>query len=305
MKAITKLSELASHVRDRGFKARVAVAAAEDQNTLSSIARAVSEGWAHAILHGRQARIEEVCRADGLEPSLFEIIDHPDELSATLEATRQVREGEADVLMKGLVGTDKFLKAVLDKQKGLLPPGAVMSYTCALDLPKYPKLLFVSDTAVLPDPDLAQTQAMINYSVAMARRFGIECPKVALISATEKVGPSMPSTLEHALLCKMNQRGQIKNCLIDGPLDIFLACDPAAGEIKGVKTPINGEADVLIFPSLESANSFYKGLMLFAGAELAGLIQGTVKPVVVMSRSESAASKYYCVALACLMAEEQ
>jgi len=215
-----------------------------------------------------------------------------------------VREGEAEVLMKGLVGTDKFLKAVLDKQKGLLPPGAVMSYTCALELPQYPKLLFVSDTAVLPQPDLAQKTAMINYSVAMARRFGIKCPKVALVSATEKVSAAMQSTLDAALLCKMNQRGQIKNCLIDGPLDVFLACDPSAGEIKGVQTPIQGEADVLIFPDLESANSFYKGLMLFAGAELAGLIQGTVKPVVVMSRSESAASKYYCVALACLMAEE-
>ena len=304
MKPITKLSELADHVRSQGRKTRVAVAVAEDQNTLSSIARAVSEGWAHALLHGRQARIEEVCRAEGLDPALFEIIDHPDEHSATAEATRQVRSGEADVLMKGLVGTDKFLKAVLNKHKGLLPPGAVMSYTCALELPKYHKLLFVSDTAVLPEPDLNQKAAMIHYSVAMARRFGIECPKVALISATEKVSPSMPSTLDYAQLCAMNKRHQITGCLIDGPLDVFLACDPAAGEIKGVRTPINGEADILIFPDLESANSFYKGLMLFAGAELAGLIQGTVKPVVVMSRSESAASKYYCLALACLMAEE-
>lgn len=304
MEPITKLSELADHVRSRGRKTRVAIAAAEDPNTLSSIARAVSEGWVHAILHGRKARIEEVCQAEGLDPALFEIIDHPDELKATLAATAQVKCGEADVLMKGLVGTDKFLKAVLDKQKGLLPPGAVMSYTCALELPKYHKLLFVSDTAVLPYPDLNQKAAMINYSVEMARRFGIECPKVALISATEKVGVSMPSTLDYALLCKMNERGQIRNCLMDGPLDVFLACDPAAGEIKGVKTPIQGEADILIFPDLESANSFYKGLMLFAGAELAGLIQGTVKPVVVMSRSESAASKYYCLALACLMAEE-
>ena len=273
------------------------MAAAEDQNTLSSIAKSCFRRLGACHLHGRQARIEEVCRAEGPGALLFEIIDHPDELSATLEATRQVREGEADVLMKGLVGTDKFLKAVLDKQKGLLPPGAVMSYTCALELPKYPKLLFVSDTAVLPDPDLAQTQAMINYSVAMARRFGIECPKVALISATERgafhaVDPGTRAALQDESAWPDQELPHRR------PSDIFLACDPAAGEIKGVNTPINGEADVLIFPSLESANSFYKGLMLFAGAELAGLIQGTVKPVVVMSRSESAASKYYCVARA-------
>ena len=115
----------------------------------------------------------------------------------------------------------------------------------------------------------------------------------------------MPSTLDYALLCKMAERGQIKDAIIDGPLDVFLACDPAAGEIKGVDTPIQGEADILIFPNLETANSFYKGLMLFANAELAGMIQGTIKPVVVMSRSESAASKYYCIALSCLMAEER
>ncbi len=305
MQAITSLSRLADHVRQRGSKTRVAVAVAEDTNTFSSIARAVREGFVTAILTGNRQRILELCAAEHEDPAAFTILDFADDVSATREAVRMVRDGEADVLMKGLVGTDKFLKAVLDKQRGLLPPGAVMSYTCALELPKYPKLLFVSDTAVLIQPDLQQMTAMINYSVAMARRFGIATPKVALISATEKVSPSMPATLDHALLCKMNQRGQIKNCLIDGPLDIYLACDPSAMETKGVATPIAGEADVLIFPNLETANAFYKGLTLFAGAELGGLIQGTTKPVVVMSRSESAASKYYCIALSCLMAEDK
>jgi phosphate butyryltransferase len=303
MQAITSLSQLADHVRQRGKKTRIAVAVAEDANTFSSIARAAREGFVEPILTGNRQRILELCAAENEDPSVFTILDFADEVSATREAVRMVKSGEADVLMKGLVGTDKFLRAVLDKQNGLLPPGAVMSYTCALELPKYPKLLFVSDTAVLIQPDLPQMTAMINYSVNMARRFGIATPKVALITATEKVSASMPATLDHALLCKMNQRGQIKNCLIDGPLDIYLACDPTAMETKGVNTPIAGQADVLIFPNLETANAVYKSLTLFAGAELAGLIQGTVKPVVVMSRSESAASKYYCVALSCLMAE--
>lgn len=304
MKPIRSLEQLATHVRGLGTQTRIAVAAGEDPNTLSSIARAVAEGFAKGILLGSKARIEEVCRQEGIDAAAFETIDIPDEGSATVEAVRMVKAGEADVLMKGLVGTDKFLKAVLHKEKGLLPPKAVMSYVCALELPKYHKLLFISDTAVLPQPDLDQKIAMLNYSVAMARRFEIEKPKAALISATEKVAQGIPNTLEYALISKMAERGQIKNCVVDGPLDVFLACDPAAGEIKGVNTPIAGEADILIFPSLEVANSFYKGLMLFAGGELAGLIQGTVKPVVVMSRSESAASKYYCVALSCLMAGE-
>jgi phosphate butyryltransferase len=303
MNEIRTLQHLADRIRSSGRRTTIAVAAAEDANTLSSIARAVREGFVRAILIGNEERIGSLCREENLDPGSVEVVDIPDEAKAAKTAVQMVREGKADVLMKGLVGTDKFLKAVLDKEKGLLPPGRVMSYVCALELPKYHKLLFVSDTAVLPAPDLQQKIAMLNYSVKMARSFGIQKPRVALVTATEKVGASMPSTLDYALICKMAERGQIKNCIIDGPLDVFLACDPAAGEIKGVDTPIGGDADILIFPNLESANSFYKGLMLFAGAELAGLIQGTVKPVVVMSRSESAASKYYCLTLACLMAE--
>ena len=179
-----------------------------------------------------------------------------------------------------------------------------MSYVCALELPRYHKLLFLSDTAVLPYPDMDQKLAMIRYSVQMAHKFGIEDPKVALISATEKPTEALPASMEYAQICKMAERGQVKGCTIDGPLDLFLACDPSSLEIKGVASPLAGDADVLIFPNLEASNSFYKGLMLFAGGELAGLIQGTVKPVIVMSRSESEDSKYYCIALSCLMAEE-
>ncbi|MFO8145440.1 MAG: phosphate acyltransferase, partial [Candidatus Syntrophosphaera sp.] len=277
----------------------------EDVNTLSSLGRAAEEGFVQGILLGNRELIKQLCTREGLDPKLFEIIDAADAKDATVKAVRMVRSGEADVLMKGMVGTDTFLKAVLDKEQGLLPKKAVMSYVCALEIPRYHKLLFISDTAVLPYPDLDQKIAMVRYSVAMARRFGIKKPRVALVTSTEKVSPNLPNTLEYAMISKMAERGQIKNCIIDGPLDVFLACDPSAGAVKGVETPIAGDADILIFPDLESANSFYKGLMLFAGAELAGLIQGTIKPVVVMSRSESAASKYYCIALACLMAGEK
>ena len=305
MQPIRSLEGLAGHVRSLGRVTRIAVAAAEDANTLESLARAVTEGFVHGILLGSRAKIERVCAELGIDAAGFEIIDSENDAQATAQATQMVKDGQADVLMKGLVNTDVFLKAVLHKEKGLLPPKAVMSYVCALELPKYHKLLFITDTAVLTNPDLNQKIAMLNYSVAMARSFGIEKPKVALISATEKVTAGLPNTLEYAQMSQMAARGQIKNCIVDGPLDVFLACDPAAAQIKGIQSPIAGDADILVFPSLESANSFYKGLMLWAGGELAGLIQGTSKPVVVMSRSESAASKYYCVALSCLMAGEQ
>ncbi len=305
MKPIRSLEELAVYVRSLGTKTRIAVACGEDQNTIGALAKAVKEGFVEAILIGSAAKIESVCSEERIAPSIFRIINIESDVAAVIEAVRMVRDGEADVLMKGLIGTDKFLKAILDKQKGLLPPKAVMSYVCALQLPRYKKLLFVADTAVLPYPDLDQKLAMVNYAVKMAHRFGIEQPKVALISATEKVSTGFPATIDYALISKMGERNQLPKCTIDGPLDIFLACDPTSLEIKGVSTPVGGEADVLIFPNIESANSFYKGLMLFADGELAGLIQGTVKPVIVMSRSESAASKYYCIALSCLMAGDR
>ncbi len=301
---IKSLEELSVFVRQSGRKTKIAVACGEDQNTIGALSRAVSEDIIETILIGDKAKIISVCEEEGIDFNRFRIIDIDDQLTATKTAVRMVHDSEADVLMKGLVGTDKFLKAVLDKQFGLLPPKSIMSYVCALQLPKYHKLLFVSDTAVIPYPDLEQKKAMIQYSISMAHKFGIEKPKVALISATEKVSSAFQSTMDYALLSKMADRGQLSQCIIDGPLDIFLACDPQSMELKGVQTPIGGDADVLIFPNIESANSFYKGLMLFSGGELAGLIQGTTKPVIVMSRSESAESKYYCIALSCLMSGE-
>jgi phosphate butyryltransferase len=181
-------------------------------------------------------------------------------------------------------------------------PGAVLSYVMAVQIPEYHKLLFVTDPAVIPFPDLNQKIAMTKYAIAMARKFGVEKPKIALIGASEKGSRHFDYTSDYSVMRKMAACGQIENCDMDGPLDLFLACDKKSVEIKGVKTPVNGEADILLFPSLEACNPFYKGLMLFAKGELAGLIQGTSKPVVVMSRSESENSKYFCIALSCMMA---
>ncbi|HRT90401.1 MAG TPA: phosphate acyltransferase, partial [Bacteroidales bacterium] len=179
--------------------------------------------------------------------------------------------------------------------------GAILSYVCAIDVPAYKKLLFITDPAVIPFPDLDQKIAMTRYAIDMARRFGISKPRIALIGATEKISRHFQSSLDYSVMCKMAERGQLPDCIMDGPVDIFLACDPKSPEIKGVRTVLEGDADILVFPSIESCNPFYKGLMLFAGAELAGLICGTVKPVVLMSRNESLLSKYYCMALACMM----
>lgn len=301
--SIKKLDEMVEKVKKLKPKT-IAIAVAEDENTLGAISEATQAGFAKALMFGNKEKIISCCKAQNIDPDNFEIIHTEDAYEATCLAVEAVKTNKADVLMKGLMNTDKFLKAVLDKEKGLLPPKTVMSYVCAIEVPAYDKLLFVSDTAVIPYPNLEQKAAMLKYSVKMANKFGIEVPKVALLSAAEKVNPAFQSSVDDSLICQMVARKQLPSCIVDGPVDLFLACDPKAPEIKGVDTPLEGQADILLCPSLETANVFYKGLMLFAQGELAGLIQGTIKPVVVMSRSESKKSKFYCIALSCLMAEE-
>jgi len=300
---IRTLDELVNLVLSSGQKQRIAVAWAQDQNTIEAVSLAVINGLAEAVLIGNKKDIIKTCKAESVDHSIFTIVESKNEITASQEAVKMVKTGQADIVMKGLVSTDKFLKAVMDKENGIMKPGAVLSYVCAVQIPSYHKLLFITDPAVIPFPDLDQKIAMAEYAIEMARTFGIEKPRIALIGASEKVTRHSENSIHYAVMCKMAERGQIKNCIIDGPLDIFLACDRKSQELKQVETPICGDADILLFPSLESCNPFYKGLMLFAGGELAGLIQGTLKPVIVMSRSEKKKSKYYCIALACLLAE--
>lgn len=292
---------MVENVRSLKKRHRIAVAWAQDPNTVGALVKAVDDGFATAILIGKAKEIVKTCKSLSIDHKKLSIIEASDEKKASEEAVHLARTGEADVVMKGLVGTDKFLKAVMDKEKGLMLPGAVLSYVCALEIPAYHKLMFITDPAVIPFPDLDQKVAMAEYAIEMASRFGVVKPKTALIGASEKMSRHFENSVHYAIMCKMAERGQIKNCIMDGPLDIFLACDKESVNVKGVTTPVNGDADILLFPTLESSNPFYKGLMLFAKGELAGLIRGTTKPVVVMSRSESERSKYYCIALSCLM----
>jgi phosphate butyryltransferase len=264
---------------------------------------AVDAGIVEAFLIGEVAAIES--------PHLFEehvlspyihIIDIPEVREATLEAVRMVKSGEADILMKGLVNTDIILRAILDKEKGLLPHGNVMTYNAALEIPGYHKLVFFSDPAVIPSPDLRQRTAMIKYAIASAHKFGIEKPKVALIHATEVANPKIHYMQDYLDIMNEWRKGEFGNVIMDGPLDIFLALDSERGGIKNVATPVLGDADILIFPNFESANCFYKGVSLFGGAEMGGLLQGTEKPVVMTSRSESVKSKFYSICIACILA---
>jgi phosphate butyryltransferase len=300
---ITTLDQMVEKVLSQGRKFRIAVAWAQDANTIIAINKAVNDGIADAVMIGNVDEIKDVCKVHNIDNKLFTLVSSADESEAAAIAVGMTNSGETDIVMKGLVSTDKFLKAVLDREKGLMLPGATLAYVGAVQIPGYHKLLFLTDLAVIPFPDLEQKISMAGYAIEMAGRFGITNPKVSLISASEKVSKHFTSGPDYEEMKRLAANGRFGSCMMDGPLDLFLSCDPEAPKIKGVRTPIEGDADILLFPSLESSNPFYKALMLFAGGELAGLIRGTTKPVIVMSRSESEKSKYYCIALACLMAE--
>lgn len=302
MASISSFAELTAHLQSVNCRKRIAVANAVDSHTLEAVLMAVEKGIVEAFLIGDVASIESPLLFEHNPSPYIHIIDVPDVLEATLKAVNMVKTGDADILMKGLVNTDVLLRAILDKDKGLLPPGNVLTYNAAIEIPKYHKLLFFSDPAVIPSPNLMQRTAMIKYAISTAYKYGIEKPKVALIHATEVVNPKINYMQDYMDIMEQWRRGEFGNVIIDGPLDIFLALDTERGLIKNVPSPVLGDADILIFPNFESANCFYKGVSLFGDAEMGGLLQGTEKPVVLTSRSESVHSKFYSIAMACILA---
>lgn len=286
---------------------KLAIAAGHDENSIQAAARAASENIAEVILVGDRKRIEALCSQFSIDSEVFRIIDETDAVKAGTLARDMVRAGDADVLMKGLIGTEKYLQLILDKEKGLLPKGAVLSHVTVLDSPAYQKLhgklLFVADVAIIPAPDLPTKIKITEYCIAAARSFGIDRPKVALITANEKVSDKMPSTMEAAVISKMGERGQIKYATIDGPLALDVALSPEACQIKELRSTIGGAADVLIFPTIEVGNVFYKAATILGGAKLAAAVVGTSAPCVLTSRADTEESKFYSIALGCRLAK--
>lgn len=302
MQQIKSFNDLTSHLSESKTRKRMAVANAVDSHTLEAVIMAVEAGIVEAYLVGDVATIEPFLLD---KPELWahiHIVDKPEVKEATLEAVRMVKQGEADILMKGLVNTDVILRAILDKEKGLLPPGNVLTYNAALEIPTYHKLIFFSDPAVIPYPTLEQRTAMIKYAINTSRKFGFEHPKVALIHATEVANPKIQFMQDYLEIMQMWRAGEFGDVIIDGPLDIFLALDVERGGIKNVPSPVLGDADVLIFPDFACANAFYKGVALFANAQMGGILQGTEKPCVLTSRSETSLSKFYSISVGCILA---
>ena len=276
----------------------VAVAMAEDNDVITALEKARSNGLAKAVLTGNEDIISSIMSEKGIDKKDYKIINTANELESVQVAVSQVKEGRANVLMKGLCSTSTFLKGILDKNNGLRS-GKVLSHLAVFESPKYHKLFMLSDAAMNIAPDLSAKIAITENAISAALKLGYDKPKIALISAVEKVNPDgIPSTVDAAIISKMNERKQIKNAIIDGPLALDNALSKKSCEIKGLETPVGGDADILIVPNIETGNACYKLLTILGNAKVAGIIVGAAVPIVLTSRADSDESKFLSIVTA-------
>ncbi|RWS43729.1 phosphate butyryltransferase [Bacillus mycoides] len=279
-------------------KKTVAVAVAEDHEVIEAVAKAIQLQLAQFRLYGNQEKIIGMLQEHGLQTSEhIEVIAAASSAEAAELSVKAVRNGEADVLMKGNIPTANILKAVLNKEWGLRK-GSVLSHVATFEVPNYDRLIFVTDAAMNIAPDVTQKAAIIQNTVEVAQAIGIDLPKVAPIAAVEVVNPAMQATIDAAMLTQMNRRGQIKNCVVDGPLALDNAVSQIAAEHKGIVSDVAGKADILLVPTIEAGNVLYKSLVYFANAKVGAMIAGAKAPIVLTSRADSAETKVYSLALA-------
>ncbi len=301
--SIRKISEIFEILKSSPDKKRLVVAYANDSHSIDAVYKAVKEGLIEGILVGDEEVIKNICKKEGFDASDFRIVHETNDQRCAARAVELICNGEADVIMKGLVSTDKFMRAILNKEKGLVPEKAVLSHVSVFDIPAYHKLLIVSDVAVIPLPDLNQKKAIIKYLTNTANALGIDMPKIALIAPSEQVLPKVQSTVEAAILAKMGERGQLTKAVFEGPLALDVAIDKESAEIKKVNSPVAGDADCLLFPNLEAGNVFYKTNTKLGNVTLGAVMVGASVPSVLSSRGDSVQTKLNSIALAALLAK--
>lgn len=300
---ITTFEQIFENLRSKSKK-RLVAAWGVDDHTITAAAQAVNLGLVDATLVGDEDMITKVCEAENIDKSVFTIVDNKDELKSIAQAIDLINNGEGDILMKGLCSTDKYMRGILNKERGLLPPKAVLSHVSVLQNPNYHKLIILGDMAVIPAPDLKQKEAITKYLVSTAKAFGIATPKVAFVAATEQMLPGMQACVDAAILSKMCDRGQIKGCIGDGPLALDVAINAEAAAIKKLNSEVAGDADCLVFPNIESANVFYKtNSQLMTDVLQAAIVAGAKVPCVLSSRADSIQTKLNSIALAALTAK--
>ena len=275
MNSIKTFDDMYRRAADSGRRARIAAVRPDDEATQAALDQIATQGLADIIR-----------------------IDDPVPEQAAQQAVELIRHGDADVLMKGLIGTDVVLRAVLNKEYGLLPEGRVLTHLAAAEIPSYHKMLLFTDAAVIPYPTHQQRLEQVRYAVDVCHHMGMAEPRVALIHCAEHGGKQFPFVDEYPDIKQRAAKGEFGPCIVDGPLDVKSACSLQALRTKGIDSPLQGESDVLVLPDIEAGNAFYKTLGIFANSRTAGMLCGTTVPVVVPSRGDDSEAKYNSILFA-------
>jgi phosphate butyryltransferase len=301
--SITKLEQMFEVLKSKSRK-RLVAAYANDSHTIGAVSGAIDKGIVDATLVGDEATIRKVCAEHNIDVNKFKIVQEADEVKAAQKAVELINKGEGDILMKGLVTSDKYMRAILDKEKGLMAgPKSILTHVTVIETPNYHKLIIVADVAIIPAPDLTQKIAMTNYLIQTAHALQIEKPKVALLAATEQMSLGMQACIDAAIISKMADRGQIKGGIVDGPLALDVCVDKESVEIKKLVSPVAGDCDCILFPNIESGNVFFKTNTKLCGGELGAVVYGAKVPCVLTSRGDSELTKLYSIALSAMIAK--
>lgn len=300
---LTKLSQLQDLIDKSHQPKRLILAASEDAHSLNAVVEAAEKKIIRPILVGDEEKTRGMAEILKLDISDFEMIQADNPVEAAAKAVKMIHDKEGEVLMKGKVGTSDMLKSVLNKEYGMRT-GNMLSHFAYFEVETYHKLIGVTDVAMNIAPKLNEKIAILNNAVKVLNNLGIEKPKVAVLGAIEKVNTEMDATLDAALLSKMNQRDQILNCIVDGPLAFDNAISLESARHKEIKSDVAGDTDLLLMPDIEVGNVLYKSLVFFAQAKVASMIVGASAPIVLTSRSDSDQAKFDSILLAAVFAAD-
>lgn len=289
--------EILDTAKSRG-KYVISVAVAQDKDVIEAVKAAKEAGLASAIFVGDIKLIEDILKTVGLNKG-YEIIHEPDEEKAALKAVSLVKNGQAHILMKGLINSSTFLKAVLHRDEGLRT-GRLLSHLGVFEIPSWKRLLYLSDGGINIAPTLNEKKDILINALLTLNMMGLENPNVAILAANEQVNSKMPATVDAWELAEMSKSGQFPHGIVEGPIALDVAVNPDAARHKGIKSQIAGKTDLFLVPNIETGNVLGKALIYFAGAKMAGLVLGATNPIVLTSRAESAEGKLNSIALACL-----
>lgn len=288
--------ELIAHVQKNDSKKRVAVAAAQDEHTLEAVFAAAKDKLVEPVLIGDKNKIVEIIKKLNVEFDLNNIINAESDKESAEKTVEIINENKADFIMKGKLQTADLLKAVVDKEKGLRT-GNVISHVAIMEVPAYHKLIAITDGGMMMYPNAEEKKQILENAVNVFHAMGYRCPKVAVLAAVETVNPKMPEAVDADILKKMNQIGEIKDCIVEGPISVDLTFNKESAKIKGFDSPVTGDADILLVPNIATGNIMSKALIELANATMAGMIVGAKVPIVLTSRGATSQEKYLSLVL--------